>query len=347
VFAVVGSRTTGTKAGNFAIVAPGWSGTLPQGVDKIVAPTSTIWIIGRTQTNGPADYDNVHKIQDGYRLTPLSQWGRDYTPPKNTSLDASIDNTTPPLVQVNKLDGVAMLARLAALMTKYPSHPNDYPMLFGLRTLGIEPGKPLDVSKLDPQTVAIINKAAKDTFDYMPIAMTKAGDKVNGWNIGRENMGTYGTSYSQRANIARGGLGANVPEDAVYPVAFVDAEGRPLNGSNKYVLHFEKGQTPPANAFWSVTMYDQDGFQVPNPINRFAIGDRDNLTFNQDGSLDIYVQAEPPGPGKETNWLPAPKDAAFGPTMRIYSPRYEVLNGTWTPPGFRRVEDTSTGQSPR
>lgn len=129
----------------------------------------------------------------------------------------------------------------------------------------------------------------------MPVAMTKSGDKVNGWNIGRENMGTYGTSYLRRANIALGGLGANLPEDAVYPVAFIDGDGNTLTGANKYVLHFDKGQTPPANAFWSVTMYDQDGFQVPNPINRFAIGDRDKLTFNPDGSLDIYVQADSPG----------------------------------------------------
>jgi len=171
--------------------------------------------------------------------------------------------------------------------------------------------------------------------------MTKSGDKVNGWNIGRENMGTYGTSYLRRANIAFGGLGANLPEDAVYPVAFIDGDGNTLTGANKYVLHFEKGQTPPANAFWSVTMYDKDGFQVPNPINRFAIGDRDKLAFNPDGSLDIYVQADSPGKDKEANWLPAPK-GEFQPTMRIYSPRPEVLDGSWSPPPFKRVEGNGT-----
>jgi hypothetical protein len=227
VFAVVGSRTTGTKAGTYVIVAPDWSGPLPNGVTKIEAPTSVIWIIGRTQTNGPADYDNVHRIQDGYKLTPLSQWGQDYTPLTNMPVDPFVDNKTPPLVQANGLDGVAMLTRLADLLIKYPPHPNDYPILLRLRALGLEPGKPFDATKLDTQTTAIINDAAKDMLKYMPEVMPKQGIKVHGWNIGLENMGTYGTSYMRRATIAMGGLGANLPEDAVYPVAFVDGDGHP------------------------------------------------------------------------------------------------------------------------
>lgn len=336
VFAVVGSRTTGTKAGTYAIVPPGWSGTLPEGVTPIVAPTPMLWIIGRTQTNGPSDYANVHKVQDGYKLTPLSQWGKDYTPPTNMPIDPAIDNTTPPLVQVNKLDGVAMLTRLMDLMAKYPPHPNDYPILFRLQRFGLEPGKPFDAKSLNPETIAIINKAAQDALTEMPAAMRKAGAFINGWNIGTENMGTYGTSYKRRAFVALGGLGCNLPEDAVYPTAFVDGEGNPLSGANNYLLHFEKGKTPPANAFWSITMYDKEGFQVPNPIDRFAIGDRDSLTFNPDGSLDIYVQAESPGKDKESNWLPAP-EGAFEPTMRLYSPRPEVLDLTWAPPPFKKI----------
>jgi hypothetical protein len=164
--------------------------------------------------------------------------------------------------------------------------------------------------------------------------MKTIGRHVNGWNILTDNVGTYGTSYKQRAVIALGGLGANLPEDAIYPTAFVDGAGEPLTGANKYVLHFDKGKLPPADAFWSITMYDKDGFQVGNPINRFAIGGRDKLTFNPDGSLDIYVQAESPGADKDSNWLPAPKDAFFQPTMRIYSPRPEVADGSWSPPPF-------------
>ncbi|QGN00061.1 DUF1254 domain-containing protein [Methylocystis parvus] len=336
VFSVVGSRTTGTKAANYAIVGPDWRGALPAGVEKIVAPTPAIWILGRTKTDGPADYDNVHKVQDGYRLTPLSRWGKAYAPPKSLPTDPSIDDKTPPLVQVNKLDGVAMLTRLADLMVKYPPHPNDYPILFRLRQLGLEPGKSFDASKLDPQIKSIVNKAAKDTITAMPVKMLTMTPAENGWNIGREHMGTYGTAYQWRALIALGGLGANLPEDAVYPTAFTDGEGKPLNGANKYLLHFAKGQTPPANAFWSITMYDKDGFQVPNPIDRYAIGSYDKLEYNTDGSIDIYVQADSPGKGKEANWLPAPR-AAFQPTMRLYSPRREVLDGSWSPPPLKRV----------
>lgn len=335
VFSVVGSRTTGTKAATYAIVAPDWRGALPEGVVKIVAPTPVIWILGRTKTDGPADYDNVHKVQDGYRLTPLSQWGKAYAPPKSFPTDPLIDDKTPPLLQVNNLDGVAMLTRLAQLLATNPPHGNDYPILFRLRAFGIEPGKPFDAGKLDLETIAIINKAAKDAVVYLPAAMLKAGDHVNGWNIGRENMGTYGTSYLRRAIIAFGGLGCNLPEDAIYPTSFVDAKGKPLTGANKYVLHFDK--MPPADAFWSITMYDKDGFQVPNPIDRYAVSSHDDLKFNADGSLDIYVQANSPGKDKEANWLPAPK-TAFQPTMRLYSPRATALDGSWAPPPFKIVK---------
>ena len=139
--------------------------------------------------------------------------------------------------------------------------------------------------------------------------MKRLGKLVNGWNVVTETIGTYGTSYKQRAIIALGGLGATLPEDAVYSTAFVDDAGQPLSGANKYVLHFDKGNLPPVDAFWSITIYDKDGFLVPNPINRFAVSDRDKLTFNADGSLDMYVQAESPGTDKESNWLPVPKDA--------------------------------------
>lgn len=340
VFSSIGSRTTGTAAGHFAYVPPGWQGTLPEDVARINAPTSTIWVMGRVQTNGPSDYDNVHKIQDGLKLTPLGQWGKSDAPPPESPVDASVDTKTPPLVQVEKMTGVEFFTRFAELVKKYPPHPNDYPILFRMRALGLEPGQSWDAGKLDASTTAIINESAKealgDVTDYLKRG--GGGRHVNGWNILTDNMGTYGTSYLQRALVALAGLGANLPADAIYPAAFVDGEGTPLDGSNKYVLHFEKGQTPPADSFWSLTMYDDQGFQVPNPINRFAIGDRDKLKYNEDGSLDIYIQADSPGADKESNWLPSPKSGAIGPTLRIYSPRTEVLNGLWSPPPFKRVE---------
>jgi hypothetical protein len=339
VFSVVGSRTTGSQAGNYALVAPGWSGTLPEGVTKIVAPTPAMWILGRTQANGPADYDDVHKIQDGYKLTPLSQWGKDYTPPTNAPTDPTIDSRTPPLVQVNHMGGVEMLARLAELMAKYPPHGDDYPILFRMRQIGLEPGKPFDASKLDPRLVETINAAAKDAFTDLEKA-GKSGEgltKANGWFYAVQKVGTYGTDYKRRALATYAGLGVKLPEDAVYAASFVDGDGKPYSGANGYVLRFERDKLPPADALWSVTLYDDQGFQTPNPINRFAIGDRDKLAFNADGSLDLYIQGEPPDADKETNWLPAPS-GAFNLAMRIYSPRREMLDGSWTPPPVMRTD---------
>lgn len=340
VFASVGSRTTGTKAGHFAYVAPGWKGKLPAGVQRIEAPTSMIWIMGRVQTNGPSDYTNVHKIQDGLKLTPLDRWGKNYAPPATSPVDASVDTKTPPLAQVEKMTGVEFFKRFAELMKKYPPHANDYPMLFRMRALGLEPGQSWDSSKLDAKTTALINDSAKEAMAGIVAFLKRGGEgtHVNGWNIATDNMGTYGTSYLQRALVALAGLGANLPADAVYPAAFVDSEGKPLSGANKYVLHFNKDQLPPVNAFWSLTMYDEQGFQVTNPINRFAIGDRDKLKFNDDGSLDIYMQAESPGADKESNWLPSPASGAIQPTLRLYSPGAAVMNGTWVPPGIKRVQ---------
>lgn len=336
VFCSLGSRTTGTRAGHFAYVPPGWQGELPSGVTRIESPTSTIWMMGRTQTNGPADYANVHKVQDGLALTPLAQWGKTYSPPATAAVDATVDTTTPPQEQVGRMTGVELFTRLAELMKRFPPHYNDYPIVFRMRVLGFEPGKSWNASGLDPTTVEAINSGAKDALDIL-VNTKSIGRHVNGWSIMTEGAGTYGTAYHQRAIVAYGGLGANLPEDAVYPVTFVDADGRLLDGANKYVLHFDKGQLPPANAFWSLTMYDGKGFQVPNPLNRFAIGDRDTLTFNPDGSLDLLIQAESPGKDKESNWLPSPPSGMMAPTMRIYSPRAEMLDGSWAPSAITRA----------
>jgi hypothetical protein len=337
VFCSLGSRTTGTAAGDFAFVAPGWQEALPENLEKIVAPTSLIWVMGRVETNGPSDFENVHRIQDGFKLTPLAKWGKSYAPPANAQVDTGVDGRTPPLMQVREFSGVEMFSRLSALMKKYPPHPNDYPILFRMRALGLVPGETWDAARLDSAAIEAINAGAKMAQEEMIVVGRKFGTRVNGWSIAVDNMGTYGTSYLRRAVIALGGIGCNLPEDAIYPSAFVDGDGKPLDSANKYVIHFEKGALPPANAFWSISMYDRDGFQAPNAINRFAIGDRDDLKFNSDGSLDIYVQTESPGEHKEANWLPAPRSGLMAPTMRIYSPRIEIMEGAWTPPPFRRV----------
>lgn len=340
VFSSVGTRTIGNKAGNFAFVPKGWNGTLPEGMERIEAPTNIIWILGRTQANGPADYENVHKIQNGFKLTPFKDWGKNL-PPSTAGKMEKLTTKAPPLEQVASLTGVEFFTRFAELMKKNPPHSNDYPILFRMEEIGLIPGKSWEPKNFDKNAINAINEGAKMGLQDLQIGRAEFGAmKVNGWNISLDNMGTYGTSYRQRAIIALAGLGANLPADALYPTAYVDGNGNELRGEEKYVLYFKKGELPPANAFWSLTMYDAEGFQVPNPINRFAIGDRDKLKFNKDGSLTLYIQHESPGPEKESNWLPSPRSGKIAPTLRMYAPRREVLTGKWVPPPFQKMSGT-------
>jgi hypothetical protein len=335
VFAVPGKRTTGTQAGNFAVVPPGWSGRLPDGVERISAPTPYVWIIGRTQTNGPSDYAAVHKVQDGYKITPLSQWGK-APGAARAIIDPAVDSKTPPLDQVNNMPAARYFAYAAELMKANPPHITDQPIVARMKRIGIEVGKSFDVSKVSPTVKSALDAAPADGLRLMKEKLPTLALAENGWQMNTTTMGVYGTYYLKRAIVAMVGLGANLPEDAVYPLAISDSEGKALDGAGKYVLHFDKDQLPPANAFWSVTMYDKDGFQVANPLNRFALGDRDALKYNADGSLDLYIQRDNPGADKEQNWLPA-ASGPLGITMRLYAPKPQVLEGRWVPPAIRRL----------
>ncbi|MCC6677200.1 MAG: DUF1254 domain-containing protein [Phycisphaerales bacterium] len=337
VFAVPGKRTTGTAAARFALTPPGWTGRLPDGVERIEAPTPIVWIIGRTQTNGPDDYAAVHKVQDGYTITPLDQWGK--TPaPTAFKPDPSVDMKTPPKEQVNRMPAARYFAYGAELMKVNPPHATDWSTIARLERIGLTPGQSFDPSRLSPAAVAALDRAAADGLRTIEGKVTTLARVVNGWQMNTDTMGVYGNYYLKRAVVAMVGLGANQCEDAVYPLCIADADGKPLTGENRYVLHFTKAELPPVAAFWSVTMYDHEGFQVANPINRFAIGDRDALKYNADGSLDIYIQHQSPGKDKESNWLPAPATGELGVTMRLYAPGPSVLEGRWAPPAVKPVK---------
>lgn len=334
VFASPGTRTTGTNAGDFAITGPNWKGKLPEGVKELKSPTNLVWILGRTYSTGtPEDYKTVHEIQDKYTLTPLSSWGNPYTPPKG-KVDANIDMKTPVRDQVNQLSADLYFKKLAELLKNNPPSPQDAPLLAKLSKIGIVPGKEFDLNKLDPAIANALKRAPKNGLEKIMAHETKAGKNVNGWIVTKET-GKYGTDYLQRALVAAIGLGANLPQDAIYPVAKVDHEGSTLNGANRYVLHFAKGQTPPVNGFWSLTMYDDQYFFVQNPLNRYSVSPRNNLKYNDDGSLDLYIQNESPGAGKESNWLPAPK-GNFILMFRFYWPEEAIINGTWQPPVIQK-----------
>ena len=332
VFAAPGKRTNGTGPAHFAVVPPAWTGRLPLDVDRIDAPTRHVWIIGRTQTNGVKDYPAVHKIQDGYKITLLADWGK---PPRKIvqKIDPSVDTKTEPLQLVNKMPAVDNFRYGAELMRINPPHLTDWSIMARMRRIGLEPGK-FDATKAGAETFA---KAAAEGLKLMQAKASTMARVTNGWQMNTDTMGVYGNFYLKRAIVALVGLGANQVDDAIYPLNVADADGKPVTANNKYVLHFDKGELPPVAAFWSLTMYDAEGFQVANPLNRFAIGDRDALKFNADGSLDLYIQHENPGPATESNWLPAPQHGVLGLTLRLYAPKPQVADGRWNPPPIRRV----------
>jgi len=335
VFTVPGTRTTGNGAQAFAIVGPNWKGQLPAGVREYRSPTGMGLLIGRTQTNGKADYEAVRKFQNGMTAVPLSAYGKSYTPPKGT-VDPKQDMSAP-ADQIDKMEAAAFFSMFAELMKANPPHANDYPIFDRMRRIGIEPGKSFDPAAAPKDMRDALNAGPAVALLQIKEAWSKAGLLVNGWRINVSAIGTYGADYLHRAGVAYGGYGANVIEDALYPTAFADAEGQPFNSDKRYILHFAKDQIPPVRGFWSLTMYDERQLFAPNPIDRYALGDRDKLAFNADGSLDLYIQRESPGKDKESNWLPAPKSGHFTMNLRLYWPKVEAANGTWAPPPVKRA----------
>jgi hypothetical protein len=336
VFASPGWRTTGTDAANYLVTPPGWSGTVPSAMTRISAPTPYVWIIGRTKTDGPQDYEAVHKIQAGYKITPLSEWGKPAKPVEAT-LDPSVDMKTPPKIQVDSMPAGQYFAYACELLKVNPPHLTDEPIIDRMKRIGIELGKSFDIERVDSAIRDALRSVPEQAQKLMASKLPTLARVVNGWQMNTDTMGVYGNYYLKRAIIAQFGLGANLPEDAIYPANLGDELGKPLDGANQYTLHFDKGATPPVGAFWSITLYDKDGFQVANALNRFAVSSWMNLKQNPDGSLDLYVQNESPGKDKEANWLPAPK-GAFNVTMRLYSPKSEALIGTWNPPPVTRAQ---------
>jgi hypothetical protein len=336
VFADPGTRTTGTGAGEFAIVGPGWHGELPPGVEELRSPTNLVWIIGRTYCTGtPEDYTAVHALQDQCKLVPLNAYGKPYTPSPG-KVDPSIDMKTAPREQVERMDTISYFKLLAELMKQNPPYVADAPMLAQLARIGLVPGQDFDSSKL--ASVPNIQDVPKLGVERIAAHFPAGGADLNGW-VFFKPAGRYGTDYIQRALITRYGLGCNILEDAVYPTATTDSAGQKLDGANKYVIRFPKGQMPPVRGFWSLTMYDAQYFFVANPLNRYTLSQRNALKSSPDGSVDLYIQAANPGGDKQSNWLPAPS-GPFNLMLRLYWPKEHppsLLDGTWQPPAIERV----------
>jgi hypothetical protein len=334
VFAVPGSRTTGTGAQTYLVTGPGWSGAVPAGMTQLKAPTALVWLLGRIYCTGtPEDYAAVHALQDQFKLSPLSAWGKDYTPPAG-KVDASLDMKTPTRDQVNALSTKEYFSLLADLMKRNPPSAADAPALERFKTVGLEPGKSFEVDKLDAR---IDERLPKLSYHRIMLHLASIS-RQNGW-IFTTKAGVYGTDYLQRALVTAIGLGANRPQDAVYPMSQRYSLLEAYEGSHKYELRFPKGQTPPVRGFWSLTMYDEQMFFVANPINRYSMSVRTNPKYEADGSLVIYIQNESPGADKEANWLPAPK-GKFHLMLRLYWPDENapsIIDGSWVIPPVKRV----------
>jgi hypothetical protein len=339
VFAVASARTNGGNPQTYAITGPGWSGALPDGVTRVQSPTGLVWILGRIYSTGtPDDYQAVHELQDRFSVIPLSAYNKPYTPPPG-DVDPHVDMKTGVRNQVNSLDIEAYFSDLAKLMKTNPPTPQDAPMVARMAKIGLVPGQDFDAGKLgllDREAIKIVPKLA---LLEMGLHL-KREPTTNGWLYFTKGVGDFGTDYLLRGMANLLGPGWNRPADAVYPLSQKDADGDAYNGAeHNYVLRFEKGRLPPAEAFWSLTMYDTEFFFVPNAIDRYEISQRNRLISNPDGSIDIHLQAASPGAEKEQNWLPAPK-GKFSLVLRLYSPSESapsILDGSWTPPAVRTV----------
>jgi hypothetical protein len=346
VFASPGWRTTGTQAQHFLVAPAAWRPDLrdrlieefrlPSETQRLNAPTSHVWIIGRIKTDGPQDYDAVREIQAGLKVTPLSEWGR--TPKAvEVKTDPNVDMKTPAKKQVDAMPGDKYFAYATELLKVNRPHLTDEPILARMKRLGIEAGKSFDIERASPTVRTALEAAPAAAQKLMEWKVPTIARVANNWSMNTDSMGVYGNYYLKRAIISQFGLGANPPEDAIYPLNLGDQAGRPLDGANKYTLHFDKAALPPVDAFWSVTLYDPEGYQVANPLNRFAVSSWMPFKYDPDGSLTLYFQNENPSKDKEANWLPAPK-GPFNLTMRLYAPKSEVLTGKWNPPSVTKTE---------
>ncbi|MBO9668035.1 MAG: DUF1254 domain-containing protein [Bdellovibrio sp.] len=339
VIASPGSRTTGNHKGDFAITGPNWQGTLPANVVQIKSPTNSVWMIGRTKAT-KNDLDQVYAFQDRLKITPLNDYGKNVSPSMSVPFDLDVDTRTAPGEQVDNMDARTFFTYFAQALKENPPAASDSKMVARLSSMGIVPGKDFIYDKLTQEQQRALNIGYFAAQEKIAEALRSREnlDVHNGWRYPK-TVGTYGDDYMARALIAKVALGANIKQDAIFPLAKIDQNGVPLNGGTRYVIRFAKGKLPPVNGFWSLTMYNSRQFLVKNPINRFAIGDRDKLKYNRDGSLDIYIQAAPPGKDKEANWLPAPDGEDFNLAMRLYWPKQAALDGSWKVPAVEKVQE--------
>jgi hypothetical protein len=323
VVGYVGTRVSGNRAGDYAVVGPRWSGSVPRGMRCVVAPADRVWVIGRTLVQGPDDLAAARAVQRRYRLTPLSRLGSPGAAPAHARVPANPEVGT-------KREGLAFFDALAQNMAASPPPARDKRTLKRLATVGIAPGGTPSRDR-DPAVRAGLRDgidAAKASLraEFVRASLASA-TAHNGWLHPPAAVGAFGTDYVLRANAAIYGIGINRPAEAVYLVGVLDSTGAPLAPGRRYRLTFPPGGLPPVNAWWSLTMYDADGFLIDNPLGRYAISDRSGAQPAPDGSVTLLLGGDPPT-GQERNWLPVPATGMPQPFLRAYSLRDQA----WDPP---------------
>jgi hypothetical protein len=299
----------------------------------IKSPTNTVWILGRILVKGESDLYNVLTLQKQFTLTPLSQYGKPAVSAKNETLADFKEAVVSP----NAQDSIRFFEELRVALKNNPAPTGEIALMAVFDRIGLGKNETPYGTNLDPAITDELARAIKDGEQIVKSTLKNSkGFYINGWTY-NTNIGTYGYNYLIRAAITEGGLGANVPEEAIYAKTKTGTDGQPLNGTNKYIVHFGKDNMPPVDAFWSLSMYNATTFLfVPNPVNHYSLGDQTTgLMYNPDGSLDIYIQHYEPS-GKGSNWLPAP-NGDFDLVLRMYLPGLKVLNGTYQIPQVQKV----------
>jgi hypothetical protein len=319
-----------------------WEGEVPPSMVEITSSTNLNWLIARTQIKGPKDLPQVLKFMKSYKLTHFNHLKRNYRE-EVSKIDVNYSNKIPEDL-ITKLSGEEYFNILNTLLVNNPPHKEDRPIIQKIAPFGIGADQIFDVDNYSPNEQKYLSELGKKVKDDL-LVLGRENKHLNGWEMRADpSIGRFGTNYLNRAKISLVGLGTNLMEDAIYPEAVTDGDGEPFSGQRKYILHFNKGQYPPARAFWSFTIYGSDNYIVPNVFKRYSLSSLDNLRFNSDGSLDLYIQNEIPGGKKNSNWLPTSR-GFFTIQARIYWPENSALNGDWTLPAIQKNPESQNSNT--
>jgi hypothetical protein len=333
VVGVPGTRTMGGAGQKILLSGPSWHGAVPSGMRQIKMPTNIMFMIGRVYCDGSAaDLAAVHALQVQFKIVPLSKFGLAYTPPAGTpgAKYSPKDVVRDVIASWSTSEYFNFMTK--AMIDNPPVLPRDAPIVAEMGKIGLVPGQPFDVAKLNPEAQKALASLPKAIVSQLAVLKKSGGAVTNGWLIPGA-AGSYATNYAARAAVSAFGWGANLPQDAIYPYA-PGGNSAALNGAHTYKVHFAKALTPPAKGFWSITMYDDRFYFYPNALNKLTVSLRNHPKFNADGSLDLYFSHTQPSGVAQSNWLPAPA-GAFILMMRIYWPNPSppsILNKSWVPP---------------